>query len=204
VEIYFPGIGWVEFEPTASMAEINRQEDSTLTTINQNNDETVSDLLTRFRLAKLSTWIFPIAWVILLVIIYYTVIERWLYLRLAPAIAIERIHHRLYRLGRPMAGRRDDAETAYEFMQKLNNRLEEVKRGSRIEKLFKTTQRDVRLLTNTYQTSLFREHQTDRNDVKHALQTWKHLRWRLVVARIGLHIKNMRTKKTISPLEIQP
>ncbi len=204
VEVYFPDIGWVEFEPTASQPEINRLQDLTSTPTDQNNNALVSNLLTRFRLERLSTWILPLVWVVLLVVIYFVMIERWLYLRLAPAIAIERIHQRLYRLGRPLAGQRDQAETAHEFMQKLNNKLEEIKRGSRIKKLFITTQRDVRLLTNIYQTSLFKEYQTNRNDVKLALQTWKHLRWRLIVAQIGLYIKNIRTKKSVSPLGAQP
>ncbi len=201
-EIYFPGIGWVEFEPTASQPEINRLEDSTLAPTSQNNDALASNLLTRFRLEKLSTWILPLLWMGLLIILYFTVIERWLYLRLAPTTAVERIQQRLYRLGRPLAGNRNHAETAHEFMQKLNNKIEEIKYSSRIRKLFSTTQRDVRLLTNIYQTFLFKEHQTNGSDVKLALQTWKRLRWRLVVARIVLSIKNMRMKK--SALGIQP
>jgi len=204
-EIYFPGIGWVEFEPTASQPEINRQTVLISTSSNQNDDTSPANLLTRFRLEKLSTWILPLLWVVLLIIIYFAIIERWIYLRLAPPLAIERIYRRLYRLGRPIAGRRNQAETANEFMQKLNNELEDVKRSLRIiRKLFTTTQRDVRLLTNTYQTSLFKEHQINRNDVKLALQTWNHLRWRLMIARIGLHIKNIRANKSISPLDTQP
>jgi transglutaminase-like putative cysteine protease len=203
-EIYFPEIGWIEFEPTGSQPEIELQESKLPIPAGQNNDSTAFQLLTRFRLIKLSVWILPMLWVFLMVVIYFTVIERWLYLRLAPVIAIERIYQRLYLMGRPLAGDRDHAETAYEFMQKLNNRIEEVKAGSRIKKMFMTAQRDVRLLTNTYQASLFREYQTNRNDIKLALQTWKHLRWRLILAKINLRIKNMRAKKTISSSNVQP
>ena len=145
-EVYFPGIGWVEFEPTASQPEIKRQETDTLIHADQNNDTTASELLTRFRIEKLSSWILPILCAFLLVIIYFTVVERWRYLRLAPAIAIERIYQRLYRAGRPLAGERGYAETAYEFMLKLNNRINEISAASNWKRVYVTVQRDVRTL----------------------------------------------------------
>ena len=110
------------------------------------------------------------------------------------ATAIERMYQRLYRLGRPLAGERTHAETAHEFMQKLNDKLDEIETVSKWRGIYVTAQRDIRLLTNTYQASLFKEYQTNRNDVKLAFQTWRHLRWRLTYARLGLSIKNKFTK----------
>jgi len=193
-EIYFPDIGWVEFEPTAAQPEINRQNSDPLLPTDQNNDTRPSDLLIHFRLEQLSTWVLPLAFILLLVILYFTAFENWIYQRLAPTIAIERIYRRLYQLGRPLAGERGQAETAYEFTQKLNNKIEEIKTSSNWKRIYRTVQRDVRLLNNTYQASLFKEYQTNNKDVKLALQTWKHLRWRLIFARASLSIKNVLIK----------
>jgi len=186
-EVYFPSIGWVEFEPTASQPEIQRQESASPVPANRNNDGTASNLLTRFRIENISAWILPIIWVFLLAILYFVVIERWWYLRSTPGTAVERIYQRLYRLGRPLAGEHSNSETAYEFMQKLNGRIDKLKVASSWKRLYVSTQRDVRLLTNAYQASLFKQHQTNKDDASLALQTWKHLRWRLILARFNAH-----------------
>jgi len=197
VEIYFPGIGWVEFEPTPSQPEIQRSGIEPLTPVEQNNNSTAFNLLTRFRLARLSTWIAPIVLLIILVFIYFAVIEQWWYLRLVPAAAVEKIYRRLYRAGRPLAGEFTQAETVYEFMQKLNSRVDDIKAYSNWKKFYMDTQRDVQLLTNTYQASLFKDVQTTRSNVMLAVQTWKRLRWKLLFTRIDLHTK----RKYITPIE---
>jgi len=204
VEVYFPEIGWIEFEPTSSQPEVVRKEKQSefVTPTGQNNTNSIaSQLLTRFRLERISVWALPAGLMLLGVIIYFTIIERWLYLRLAPVTAIERIYQRLYWLGRPLAGQHTHAETAFEFMQKLNNRIEEVKHNSHMKNIYITMQKDVRLLTNTYQTSMFRQYQTNSNDVKLALQTWKHLRLRLLVTRLRLYIKNHQTNEIVRQLD---
>ena len=107
-------------------------------------------------------------------------------MRLAPALAIERVYRRLYRWGRPLAGERARAETAYEFMRKLVTEIDSIKGHSRFTKLFSSVQQDIELLTNMYQSTLFSRNELQKNDARIALRTWKHLRLRLMVARLNV------------------
>ncbi|HLO15973.1 MAG TPA: transglutaminase-like domain-containing protein [Anaerolineales bacterium] len=187
-EVYFPEIGWIEFEPTASQPEIELVPSKSDITSTPPPDSVVMQLLNRFRLIKTIYWVSPLAVIFLVPILYFTLIERWLYLRLAPATAVEKIYRRLYRLGRPLAGERTKAETAYEFMRKLVNRIDtlRVKKGARFTKLFSRAQQDVEHLTDMYQDTLFGYNNIQKKDARNALRTWKRLRLRLLLARLSV------------------
>jgi len=184
VEVYFPEIGWIEFEPTASLPEIELSDmDPLLPTVEQ-PDPTATQLINRLRLNMTIYLLSPFAFILFAAIIYFTLIERWWYLRFAPATAIEKIYRRLYNAGRPLAGERTRAETAYEFMQKLVTRIEKLAERSRFVKLFIRAQQDVGLLTDLYQSALFSRGNIQKSHARKALSTWKHLRLRLLIARV--------------------
>jgi hypothetical protein len=183
-EVYFPGIGWVEFEPTASQPEVERALSEVDVTSAQPAESAASRLLYRFRLERAIYWLSPVAIILFVCIFYFTLIERWWYLRLAPATAITKVYRRLYRMGRPLAGERTRAETAYEFMQKLVNGINEIQAGSRFTKLFSGARQDVELLTDMYQNTLFSHTNIQKHQARKALNTWKHLRLRLLIARV--------------------
>ena len=191
VEIYFPEIGWVEFEPTASQPEIERLPGDLPMPISTDEESTASALLNRYRFKVTLLWASPIIALLFLFLGYFIFIERWLYMRLAPAVAIERIYQKLYGLGRPLAGKHTQAETAYEFTDRLIHKIEETKKRSRLAKLFTAAQHDVDRLTNIYYSSLFSRHQTERNDALAAFNTWKHLRLRLMIARINVIVRSL-------------
>lgn len=198
-EIYFPEIGWIEFEPTAAQPEIVLPlEDEELLTAPQ--DETATRLLNQFRLETLLYWLSPFAVLLFGLILYFTLIERWMYMRLAPAAAVEKIYRRLYRMGRPLAGERTKAETAHEFMHKLIDRIETIQERSRYTGYLSRASREVEYLTDVYQQTLFAHHTLDRKDVKTALSTWKHLRLRLLLARVHVVVRRAFSRKPIMPL----
>jgi hypothetical protein len=182
-EVFFPEIGWVEFEPTASEPEVELALAKSEATTAQPPESAAERLLYRFRLEKAIYWLSPIMILLFICILYFTLIERWWYMRLAPATAIEKMYRRLYRLGRPLAGERTRAETAYEFMRKLIRGIDEVKEHSRFAKLFSSADQDVELLTGMYQASLFGHNNIQKHEARKALNTWKHLRLRLLIVR---------------------
>ena len=187
-EVYFPEIGWIEFEPTASQPVIELPASKDGLSNSQPSDNSMRDLLNRYRRREAIFWLSPIALLLLGFVLYFVLIEHWLYVRLAPAIAIEKIYRSLYRLGRPLAGERVKAETAYEFMQRVVHKLEEIKDRSRMTNYFSLAQQDVELLTDMYQDTLFAHRSTGKDDVRTAIDVWKHLRLRLWLARISIVI----------------
>jgi hypothetical protein len=192
-EVYFPRIGWVEFEPTASEPEIERAtvaEEQAATT-DENADSIARNLLNRFRIEQAIYLILPIALICLSLMLYFVFIERWIYLRLTPPLAIEKIYRNLYRRGRPLAGARTEAETAYEFKEKLIDRIEIVRKGVILPKLLFSARNDIEHLTELYQATLFRQSNIQKQDAKKALQTWKHLRLQLWIARANIYFVNV-------------
>ncbi|HKY55181.1 MAG TPA: transglutaminase-like domain-containing protein, partial [Anaerolineales bacterium] len=183
-EIYFPNIGWVEFEPTGSQPEIQRLAEDAAVPIEPDEQSTASTLLNRYRAELTLAWLSPVIGIFLVALLYFAVIERWYYMRLAPVTAIERIYRRLYRLGRPLAGERARAETAYEFSNRLIDKLDGTIQRGRFTKLFASSKHDITQLTNIYYTSLFSQHQTQKKDAVTAFNTWKQLRLRLMIARL--------------------
>ncbi|MBK9926960.1 MAG: transglutaminase domain-containing protein [Anaerolineales bacterium] len=191
VEIYFPGIGWVEFEPTASISEIDRAGGGTPQAEGQDTRRSALGLLTLFRFEKILTWIAPFAGVVILVLLYFILVERWLYLRLAPAITIDRIYQRFYRAGRPLAGQWIHAETSSEFLRKLSNTITELGTRSRFVRSFEKTIVNANLLTELYHSSLFVSHQTQKQDAHIAWQTWKRLRIQLFFTRLYMYSRQI-------------
>lgn len=186
VEVYFPEVGWVEFEPTASQPEISHTLSENELTPDVPRDPFASELLVRFRLARVTNLVLPVTLLLLGLILYYTWIERWRYLRLAPSDAIEKIYHKLYRFGRPLAGERTKAETAYEFMQKLIDKMNMIGARSRFAKLFHNSKQDIESLTELYQAALFAHTDIQKQDTRKAVNTWKRLRLRLLMARLSI------------------
>jgi transglutaminase-like putative cysteine protease len=185
-EVYFPTIGWVEFEPTSSIPEVVHKEKENITSTTQQPqaDKTISNLLLRFRLIKVSYIVLPILAILFGWILYFTVIERWRYASLAPAIAIDIIYRKFYGAGRPLVGERTSAETSQEFTDKLTAALNHKQAQSRFKKYYARIQSEVMLLTAIYQSMLFRNIQTQKKDFATVWRAWTSLRWRLWFTRI--------------------
>lgn len=182
-EVYFPEIGWVEFEPTASEPEVELVLSQADVPSGQPSESAAARLLLRFRLERAIYWLSPMIVILFGFLLYFSLIERWWYLRLEPASAITKMYQRLYRLGRPLAGERARAETASEFMQKLVHGIEHVQQRSRFSKLLSGTRQDIELLTDLYQDALFSDNAVRKHEARQALSAWKHLRVRLLIAR---------------------
>ena len=194
-EVYFPEIGWIEFEPTAAQPEIElppKEEEIASAPA----DETAAQLINRFRLETLLYWLSPFAAILFGLLLYFTLIEHWIYMRLAPARAVERIYRRLYRMGRPLAGERTKAETAYEFMQKLRDKLNSIRAHSQHTRYLFRAGQAVQTLTDMYQDTLFAHHTINKNDAKIALNTWKDLRLRLLFARFYVSLRKLLSVAT--------
>ena len=101
------------------------------------------------------------------------------------------MYRRLYRLGRPLAGERTKAETAYEFKQKLVDQIHAIGKKSFVKRLLLSSRNDIELLTDLYQATLFSQDNIQKNDARKALKAWKRLRIRLLIARINAYFTNV-------------
>jgi len=189
-EVYFPEIGWIEFEPTGSEPEIEHPEKATEALTPDEPVTPVSRFLFQLTSERVLVWLSPIAAALLFLILYYAFIDQIIFLRLAPTRAIELLYRRVYRLGRPLAGKSIRAETAHEFADGLIRTVNSITDRSKSNKALFGVQNDVRQLTDLYYASLFSTHITHKTDVRIAFSTWKRLRRSLFIAKILRWILN--------------
>lgn len=180
-EVYFPEIGWVEFEPTASLPEIERRMDSSVAASGQGDQASASAMLTRFRLERILLWASPVIIMLVSILLYFAFIERWLVLRLPPEAAIENIYRRFYLAGRPLAGAWTSAETSSEFLHKFLHGTSLFQNHGRLNRLIDSLDADATRLTEVYHDSLFTRHRTQREDAALAWMIWRRLQRRLFI-----------------------
>lgn len=190
-EVYFPGIGWVEFEPTASVPEIDRPENASslpedVVLQETAQQESAAKTLNVFRLEKVLVWTSPLLGLLLIALVYFFFIEKWLYLRLEPAIGIHRIYRNFYRLGKILTGEISRAETSNEFLAKITQIIKETKSIKRDSKGFAKAIKNAEALTLIYHRSLFMDYPTTKVDLLSAWHLWISLRYQLLITKIVL------------------
>ena len=182
-EIYFPEIGWIEFEPTASQPEFVRLQKGAELPIAVPPPTPAKKFLFKMTNTGMLYWLSPFAITLLLVVLYFAAIERFWILRRAPASAIALLYRRYYQIGRPLAGTRTRAETASEFTHKLIRKMDESYRDSKRLKLTAIFKKDAQELTGIYLLSLFSNHAINKGDAKEAFKLWKRLRRQILFTR---------------------
>ena len=68
--------------------------------------------------------------------------------------------------------------------------MNSMEKGSIRKRSLLNSQNNIELLTDLYQATLFRQNNIHKNDVRKALKAWKHLRLRLLIARMNVFFVN--------------
>lgn len=188
VEIYFPGIGWIEFEPTSNQPRIFRPRDlplvsaAELAAARQQEQEQAAAEQQRATLPPV--WL-GIGLVVLLLGLAIPM-EGWL-LSLQPGeAAIRVIYRRLYRQGRGRSLPGAGALTPHEFAAALALRLDKFSGLKGVSKMAAAIRRDLDWLTGLYVRSLYAGRAPSRPEIRQAVRAWLGLRRRLWWTRLLL------------------
>jgi transglutaminase-like putative cysteine protease len=185
VEVYFPGIGWVEFEPTTNQTPFPRLGDS-----GSQNTSTAgiptpvpatgsvagsidwSILGQPLKIAELILTTLVILWLLWRLLPW----ERW-WLTLRPADkAITTIHKRLYRQGHAWGVPVEAGRTPHEFAEAFSTRLERFTGNQRLAPVVAAIQADVQWLTGIYTRLLFSPHPPTQAEHLQAVRNWGNIR----------------------------
>jgi transglutaminase-like putative cysteine protease len=182
VEIYFPTIGWVEFEPTTNLSPIPHPGevhpvDNLLTGIPTPAPQSTANIFSlnwsEFRRPLEILGLVLAGLVILLLLLP---LESW-YLYLRPADkAVTAIYNRLYHRGRVWGIPADAARTPHEFATALSTRLERLTKNKRLAPIISTMLYDLDWLTRIYTRLLFSPVPLTRLEHRQAVQTWSRIR----------------------------
>jgi transglutaminase-like putative cysteine protease len=196
VEVYFQGIGWVEFEPTASLPGIQRPAEDP----SQLSSTTIPAPLNRPGLPSLQELM---SWGILAFIVIGSFILAWNTLeafrlrRLGVEKGFRNIFKQLYHHSRPLTGTIQAGCTPLEFSENLRGKLQaEFLIPGWKENLTVTTSH-LNNLTQKYNLVLYSSHALEYTDLKLAWQQWRQLRNRLWLARLGRKIEWIKKAKQL-------
>ena len=172
VEIYFPGLGWVEFEPTAGQPEIFHPTQGQSVAQSELNPGPGLDKIVRslYRLPPAARGVFLGLAVLSGLFVLFFILEGWLLGMLNPLFALRWMYRSIYWQGRRLAGAPVPGQTASEFAEKLQLTL---------------NRPDARLdvLTGIYLQVLFSPQPLQRAQLHQAVRAWRGLRWKLFWTR---------------------
>ena len=180
VEIYFPKIGWVEFEPTPSQPNILRMGQSPAS-----SQQTI-ELLPPGQEAPLSihlgySWqgraiLILLASIMFILIVLSLPLESW-WLSLLPAErTLETIIRRLYRRGRALGLEPTPSRTPNGFVHALESKLEPLAAKGEFGAVIAPLEIDLRDLIGLYNRLLFSKHPPSKEEIRGAIQTWVRIR----------------------------
>lgn len=178
-EIYFPGTGWVEFEPTPTLPRPIRAGQGL-----EGSQAVVPPMLgpaDRLSVPIMSTWLRLLIRVLLaaaaLVLVALALpLETWRLSLLPADQALRAIFQSLYRRGRSFGIPPNPSRTPHEFALELSASLECLANNSRQAAVNDCLRLDLKWLTGLYARLLFSEHPPNKEEKEKAIHTWRRLR----------------------------
>ncbi len=180
-EVYFPGYGWVEFEPTGARPAIERPEE----TSGDAAPELPVDPFPRAGVLVQAARFWRLGLVLLAVAaVAWWITAEWRLRRRSPAEVSSLLYHRLCRYGSRLRVVSKAGDTPYEFGAALAARVSQLATGRRGEATVAPAILEVGWLTRLYVGMRYGPHPPDTAAKEQALHTWRRLRWRLRLARL--------------------
>ena len=183
VEIYFPEIGWVTFEPTGGRPALERPPEIS-PEVAALDDANPSPNPSPLRGGEL-LWLTALALGGLLAIsgvLFSNAIDTWRLQRLSPTGTLTALQQRLYGHGRRLNTPARPGDTPYEFATALAEQITNLASRSRWREQLSPTGPEVARLTDIYMRALFSPDHANPTDQAAAIALWQRLRRRLWLA----------------------
>lgn len=180
VEVYFPGTGWVPFEPTAGLPAINRTGQLTLAVTPTPSVPVAPSKSGRTGFGNIGKFVGLILIAVVVVTALLLIISDEIYLRrLKPQQAAREVYRRLRCYGKMLKTPMDGGETPYELVASLAGRISEITGTKRLDQItievISTSQEVIRQIVLTS----YRPSQAKAETIKVMISKWRSLRWRL-------------------------
>jgi len=176
-EIYFPDIGWVEFEPTSIQTlplrpGLNLESSQAVNLPPPGQEASLSIHLERTRLGRFILALLGVATVF--IIILFLPMETWWLSLLSTDQALKTIFDRLYRRGGLFGILPNSSRTSNEFALALSSALERYIIDKKYVTLIAGLRIDLDRLTSLYNRLLFSEQLLQKDEKQEAILAWAH------------------------------
>jgi transglutaminase-like putative cysteine protease len=205
VEVYFSGIGWVEFEPTAAQPAIVRPNDDgepvTLPALQLPKPESQSASgLVAWLKSVVPMALLSLACLGALVVqgtFAWRAVEGWWWSRQPPEQAIFLIYGRMHKNGKHLLGASPTGDTPHEFASRLQTWLHTIGQSLRPASILHRLSpagEEITQLTRYYAQMAYSNRPLTREMQRDALQTWRKLRQRLWLASWVQRVRQWRQR----------
>jgi hypothetical protein len=183
VEIFFPDIGWLEFEPTGGRPPIVRPAEMVSADLAHappplNSKTGKSTLFVKFGLLGVLVGLFTLG----LAALVWWRSDSWRLWRLHPEGLAAELYRRLGRYGRQLSVPAGVGDTPYEFAEGLTARVTDLAKNRRLGETSTSTNQDVHWLIALYVRELYSPHKPTAAHRSQAIKTWRRLRGRMWLA----------------------
>lgn len=182
-EIYFPGHGWIPFEPTGGLPSIERPTETTPPEWPEPEGELEPESKgPRWTVESWSWWLVGAGGLALSVtigIVYMTADALWLR-HLEPGAAVAVLYRRLRRRARSLAVPTRVGDTPYEFASSLVGRMTDLARGvPGVGEVLSAAVEETSQLIELYVRASYSSRSPSAADRSSMIGNWQRLRWRL-------------------------
>lgn len=185
-EVYFPGYGWVGFEPTGGLAALNRSGAPAAPQAQRESQPAALSLLSAIAWGRILGWIAAVLAGIAALILAWIASEPWRLVLLSPRAALRGAYRDIYRTGQKFGLGTRRGITPQELGALLGGSLEQAAGGSRWESFLTPGKQEIEEIAALYARSLYSPEAPRSAEKRRVIRTWSRLRWRLWLARVGL------------------
>ena len=201
-ELYFPGIGWIPFEPTASQEEITFPRSTRFANL-QNQNPVLQERNSRQSNLNLNwqQWFWGIVLLPVMTIFLWLLLDRIYLGWLSPSKKVANLYRRLYRQAAQLGVHTRIGDTPHEFASKLEKQIQEVFSNTRWAGSIQPTQKDIQVFTDIYVRACFSPHPANSKETEETVKIWWRLRRRLFLARLAMLLTPLFSPAKILPSE---
>jgi hypothetical protein len=183
VEIYFPGVGWVEFEPTAAQpVPVSASEPLQFAP----PAAPTAPMPDQWWAGSATIWIAGLASMLLLgatIGVGWWLLDSWRLKRLPATATIARLFEHLWRTGIQLTVPLRAGHTPYELSSAWLGFVEARKSNSRWKRLLEPAGAEIQQLADLYVYTSYSGHEVSVTEQRQAIRIWQRLRWRLWLLR---------------------
>jgi hypothetical protein len=182
-ELYFPGSGWVEFEPTGARSGIEYGPEGAPPI--QANVERLPFPAPANRPAGYA-WLILAALpaVLALFLLGWQLADRWRLGKMTPQHTVMLVYDRFYHNSVQLTSGSTPAHTPNEFAARFTGRMEGLAASTQWGKRLAVSPPEVHRLTDLYNRTVYSPYQPGRTEQELAIRSWSRMRWRLWLLRL--------------------
>jgi hypothetical protein len=191
-EIYFPGYGWIEFEPTAGLPAIERPSEGTIKPFEpppiplKPDEGQAAGTQFWWDVTRWPWWVTSIVGLALLTltIVAWIRIDTWRLRRQGPAMAVTTLYRRLRRQAARLAVPVRVSDTPNEFAAALAGWAADLSEAEYWDDWLSPGIQNARHLVDSYVQTIYASRPLEPPDQEQAVRAWRKARWHLWLTRV--------------------